>query len=458
MAAPTAKGLQYIGIDVGGTKIQTSVVSESGATVGRKRCPTPRTGGAAKVLNAIEQVTDELMAEENIRPADVLALGIAVPGVVDPKAGRVIITPNMNLSGAEIVPRFESRYDLPVVLGNDCNLGTLGESWLGAGRGASSVFGILVGTGIGGGIVQRRRLWTGYRNSASEIGHTVIKLDGPECACGNHGCLEALASRSAIERDIRSAVKNGRKTVLSELLDGDLSIIRSGALRQAVEKKDRLVVNVLRQASEVLGQACVSVFHMLDPQVIVLGGGVVEACGDFMMPIVRERVAGSRLPGSREGGEIYLSALGDDAVVLGAVALARMSIGRSPFKKRFAAVPQYRPLTLTGDGEIAVGRTVYGQDIVIRVNGSVRKRKKRHIKQLYGTTHRIGTEEVARVCKGGPEVLFVGTGKSAKKELTGEAMHYLERRAIECHMMATAEAVDSYNDSQRRKAAILETL
>jgi glucokinase len=456
MAAPEGKGWQYIGIDVGGTKIQASVISESGAIVGRKRCATPRTGGAAKVLSAIEQVTDELMTEEKIRPADLQALGIAVPGVVDPKAGKVIITPNMSLSGTEIVPRFEAQYDVPVVLGNDCNLGTLGESWLGAARGAGSVFGILVGTGIGGGIVQRNRLWAGYRNSASEIGHTVIKLGGPECACGNHGCLEALASRSAIERDIRSAVKSGRKTVLTELLDGDLSIIRSGALRQAIEKKDPLVVSVLRDASKVLGQACVSVFHMLDPEVIVLGGGVVEACGDFMMPIVRETVAGSRLPGSREGGGIYLSALGDDAVVLGAVALARMHIGRSPFKKRFAAAAEYQPVELTADGEIAVGRTAYGQDIVIRVNGNVRKRKKRHIKQLYGTTHCIGTEEVARVCKGGPEVLFVGTGKSAKKELTGEATHYLERRAIECHVMSTAEAVDSYNDSQRRKAAILE--
>ena len=340
-------------------------------------------------------------------------------------------------------------------MGNDCNLGTLGEKWLGSARNAESAFGIFVGTGIGGGFVQKGRMWQGARQSAAEIGHIVMQVDGPLCGCGNRGCLEALASRSAIERDLRQAVEAGRKTIITELLDGDLSIVRSGAIRQALQAEDEVVTEVMRRASEILGYACLTVRHLLDPEVIVLGGGVVEACNDFIMPIVENIVGSDQLPGTREGGRVLLSALGDDAVVLGAVALARRHVGRSPFKKRFTISPMYPHLTDEGSGKISIDQETYTSDVRIGVNGKVKARKKELAKRLYGNSHTIGPEELSKTCKGGPEVIFVGTGQSGLVQLNEEGLRFLSQRSIECRALPTPEAIEAYNRSDQRKVALI---
>ena len=233
-----------------------------------------------------------------------------------------------------------------------------------------------IGTGIGAGFVQNGKLCAGPGESAGEIGHIVMQIGGPKCGCGNHGCLEALASRTAIEHDIRAAVAAGRQSILGELTGGNLNVIRSGAIRRALEAEDPLVTEIIRHAAEVLGHACLTVRHLIDPEVIVLGGGVIEACSDFMMPIIENIVGSDRLPGARDGGQVLLSALGDDAVGLGAIALARKLVGRSPFKKRFAVTPRYPEIVRTGGGEITVGRKTYNRDVYIHVNGKVKRRSK----------------------------------------------------------------------------------
>ena len=219
---------------------------------------------------------------------------------------------------------------MPVAVGNDVNLGTLGEKWLGAARGAGSVVGIFVGTGIGGGVIVDDHLVRGAREAAGEIGHIVMLPGGPRCGCGNRGCLEAVASRSAIEREIRKAVRAGGKSTLSKLLRRDKTPIKSKPLWRALKAKDPIVTDIMRRAAQFLGYACLTVRHLVDPDVIVLGGGVIEACGDFVLPIVQKIVASDALPGARRGGEIVESKLGDDAVALGAVAIAQELIGESP--------------------------------------------------------------------------------------------------------------------------------
>ena len=291
------------------------------------------------------------------------AIGVAIPGVVEPDQGLVVVTPNMNLSGVAIGPQLEERFGVPVAVANDCDLGTLGEAWLGAARGAQSAVGILVGTGIGSGIVYQGRLWRGAREAAAEIGHIVMQIGGPQCGCGNYGCFEALAGRAGIERELRQAIEGGRASVLPEILEGDLSVIKSGALRRALDAEDELVTEVMRRASEVLGHACLTVRHLLDPEVIVLGGGVVEACSDFMVPIVHKIVTSDKLPGARESRGVLLSALGDDAVVLGALALARTHAGRDPFDKRFGVAPKYPRIERARFGEVTIGRDTYDRDV-----------------------------------------------------------------------------------------------
>ncbi len=444
----------YLGVDVGGTKIQATLVEDTGAVLGRERCATPRDGGPEQVLATIERVIEDATAKGGLSVPRLAAIGIAVPGVVDPDEGRVVVTPNMSLTGVAIGPHLEHRFKVPVALGNDCNLGTLGEKWLGSARRAQSAFGIFVGTGIGGGFVQRNKIWQGARESASEIGHLVMQMDGPRCGCGNYGCLEALASRTAIERDLREAIAAGRESLLTELTGGDLKVIRSGAIRKALQGGDALVTEVLRRASEILGYACLSVRHLLDPEVIILGGGVVEACSDFILPIVENIVGSDQLAGARDSGRVLLSALGDDAVVLGAVALAGRHIGRNPLKKRYAVRPKYPEFRPGGPGEIMVGRKAYSRDVYVYVSGRVKKRKKSLSRQHYGTAHTLGPKELEKLCTGGPEVLFVGTGREGRVELTDEALRFLQQRAIEVQAMPTPQAIEAFNASKKRKAAL----
>jgi glucokinase len=238
-------------------------------------------------------------------------------------------------------------------------------------------------------------------------------------------------------------------------LDGDLSIIRSGALKKALGRGDELVTEVMRQASEVLGHACLTVRHLIDPDVIVLGGGVLEACSDFIMPIVENIVGSDQLPGARPGGRVLLSALGDDAVVLGALALARKHVGRDPFKKEFATTRPYPDIIGTKFGEVTVGSKTHERDIYITVDGRVKKRKKAIAKERYGSSHVIGPEELGAVCKGGPEVLFIGAGHSGRVELNEEGQRFLAQRMIEFHALPTPEIVDAYNESKQRKAALI---
>jgi len=440
---------------VGGTKVQASLVRESGEIIDRERCTTPREGGPERVLAAVEKVIDDLLAKEKLKSDNLTGLGIAVPGVVDPKTARVIVTPNMSLTGVALGTHLEGRYGVPVAVGNDGNLGALGEKWLGSARTATSALSICVGTGIGSGFVRGGKLWRGARDAAGEIGHIVMQIGGPRCGCGNHGCLEALASRSAIERDIRAAIAGGKKTVLTELGNGDQGVIRSKAIRRALELEDELVSQVVRRAAEVLGHACLTVRHLIDPEVIVLGGGLIEACSDFIMPIVENVVGSDQLPGAREGGRVLLSALGDDAVVLGAVALARKQVGRSPFKKRFAVRPEYPRIDHAAFGEITVRHKTYSHDIYIAVNGQVKKRDKALAKETYGSAHTIGPKELEKVCRGGPEVLFIGTGRSGKAELTEDARRYLAQRSIRCEVHPTPEVVEAYNRCGQRKASLI---
>ncbi len=445
----------YIGVDVGGTKVQASLVDESGGIVTRQRCPTPRDGGSEDVAATIQTAIDDAVKKVGKHPGGLTAIGVAIPGVVDPDAGHVVVTPNMSLTDVAIGPRLRDQFDVPIAVGNDGNLGALGERWLGSARNATSVLSICVGTGIGSGFVQGGKLWRGAREAAGEIGHIVMRIGGPKCGCGNRGCFEALAGRSAVERDIREAVAAGRKTVLTELTDGDLSIIRSSLLRRALEAEDELVAEIMHRAAEVIGAACLTVRHLIDPDVIVLGGGVMEACSEFMMPIIEDIVGSDRLPGARQSGGVRLSALGDDAVVLGAVAAARMLVGHSPFKKRFVARPAFPEITHYEFGEITIAGKAYDRDVCIRVDGKVKKRDKAVAKQQYGTSHTVGPEELEKVCRGGPEVLIIGAGESGMVELTDEARHFLERRAIECKLLPTGQAVEAYNQSERRRAALM---
>jgi glucokinase len=444
----------YLGIDVGGTKMLAGLVRPSGEIVARKRAGTPR-GPQATVQNTVKALlalVEELLRENHVEEGGLKAAGIAIPGIVDPDAGLIVSTTNMNLTGVRIVHRLEEKLDVPAALGNDANCGALGEKWLGAAKHARSAVGVFVGTGIGGGIICDGRLIRGARESAGEIGHMILQAGGPLCGCRSRGCLEALASRSAIERELRIAVRAGKKTALTKKLGRGLRVVKSSAIRWALDRKDPLVTQIVRNAAEALGLGCLSIRHMTDPEIIVLGGGLIEACGDFILPIVRRVVAEDPLPGARPGGKIVPSVLGDDAVLLGAVALAQELVGKSPLASGSVEYPR---LHRTAFGEVTIASKTYRADMYIRADGKVKKRDKEAVKELYGTSHKIGPEELRKVCKGEPEILFVGTGQGGAARLTVEGQKFLRELNVKVRALPTPEILGEYNASPARKAALL---
>ncbi len=450
------KSSLFVGVDVGGTNITTLLVEGAGRVLARNRGRTPRTGGARATLSTIVKTVEELLSKAGVKAGDLAAIGLAVAGVVDSDKGLVVVTPNMNLSGLQIVEPMEKKFGVPVALGNDVDMGTLGETWLGAARGASSVVGIFVGTGIGGGVIMGGRLWRGARMAAGEIGHIVMLPGGPLCGCGYRGCYEALASRTAIERDIREGVKAGRESMVTELLKGDLSKrIKSGALRKALKKGDPLVTEVMERASEYTGYACLSVRHLLDPEVIVLGGGVVEACGKWVMPVVERVMAADALAGAREGGKLATSKLGDDACALGAVALAIQHVGGSLTGSASEVAPAYPQVTDTSFGQVTVDGKVYKSDVLVRADGKIKKRDKTAVKKLYGSSHVVGPDELAKACKGDPALLVIGTGQDGTAALNEEGAAFLKERGIAVKALPTPRAIVEFNKAKGRKAALL---
>jgi glucokinase len=183
--------------------------------------------------------------------------------------------------------------------------------------------GIFLGTGIGAGLILNGQRHSGFNRTAGEIGHMVLQVDGPKCSCGNRGCFEALAGRQAIFRKIQAAIKKGEQTVLTEMLGQELTDMRSGDLRKAIRRGDKLVAQVVDEAAEFTGIAVGNVINLLNPEVIVLGGGIIDALEDEMMPVIAKTAKDHALAGTAKGVRIIPSKLGDDAGIVGAAFLAR---------------------------------------------------------------------------------------------------------------------------------------
>jgi glucokinase len=217
---------------------------------------------------------------------------------------------------------------VPVFAENDVNVGVVGEHALGAGKGTHDMMGIFVGTGIGGGIILNDRLYVGMRGAAAEVGHMILQVDGPLCGCGNHGCIEALASRTAMERDVRAAIRAGEKSEVLKLMEErGKERMTSSIIQRALKRKDPVMGKVMKRAQYYLGLSVASVVNLLDPECVVIGGGIVERLGDeFVAPIRKTAYLNFLRRHDAERVKIVPGALQDNAGALGAVVLARQRL------------------------------------------------------------------------------------------------------------------------------------
>jgi len=328
LIAKTDSEKYVVGVDMGGTKILAAIITGDGTILSRAKTATKAHKDPTQVIDRIAACINKAIKQAGLSKASIQSVGIGAPGPLDPKDGVIIFAPNLNWYNVPLKKELESRLNIPTFLDNDVNVGTVGEFTHGAGQGANSLVGIFVGTGIGGGIILNGKLFHGTNKTAGEIGHIIVKANGPKCNCGNSGCLEAISSRTAITKKIRKAVlKQGRKSHILELNDGNLDNIRSKTLAKAGASGDKVTIEVIRRTAKYLGIGIASVVNFLNPEMIILGGGVVEALNDEFIKRIRKFAKAYALPNTMDGIEIVTAKLGDDAGVIGASVLARQNLG-----------------------------------------------------------------------------------------------------------------------------------
>ncbi len=299
-----------------------AVCLPSGKIISRAKIATPQKVKPRDVYDCVNTIIAEVIDEAKIQRAAIKGIGLGIPGIVDTRNNHILAAPNIALTGFPLASLLKRKYRTHVAMANDVNVGILGEAWLGAAKGLSHVVGLFPGTGVGGAVIADGHLLLGQQGAATELGHMIMQVNGPLCHCGNRGCLEALTSRWAIERDIRALVKAGKRSQIVKLNDGQLTVIKSRVIKEALYQKDPVVVAVMTQMAQNLGQAAVSLNHTFNPQAIILGGGVIKACGFFILPIVDKAIKSDPFFKQFNRCKLLSSALADDAVILGAVKLA----------------------------------------------------------------------------------------------------------------------------------------
>lgn len=316
-----------VGVDLGGTKILAAAVGPNYRILGRAKRPTPAEAGGPAILAAILAAVDQALAEARASRDAVVAVGIGSPGPLDPVTGVIPFSSNLNVRNWALGPDLSAALDRPVLLQNDVRVGGYGEYRLGAGRGHRNVLAAFVGTGVGGCLILDGQVLQGATGNAGEIGHIIVKPDGPRCGCGRRGCLEALSSRTAIARRVGKAARRGMPSALATKVDKRSGKLKSGDLAAAMFANDPVAIQEVERAARYLGLGLGGLINLLGPDVVVVGGGVTEAIGEPFVALVRAAARQQTLVDPDGKIAIKAAALGDDAGVLGAALLASEHFG-----------------------------------------------------------------------------------------------------------------------------------
>ncbi|MFM7564865.1 MAG: ROK family protein, partial [Planctomycetota bacterium] len=301
----------WVGFDLGGTKMLAEVFDDKFNVIGRCRKKTKGHEGKEAGLKRINLVIREALEEAQLRPADIRGLGIGCPGPLDLKKGIIREAPNLGWENVLIRKSIEDEFGIPVTVGNDVDFGVYGEYCFGAAKDARCVVGLFPGTGIGGGCVYEGKIFRGSNCTCMEIGHIPMALGGVLDGAGNSGTLESIASRLAISGAAAQAVFRGAAPHLKELAGTDLAEIRSAQIAQSIEEGDKMIRLIVESAAEYLSLGVVTMIHLLAPDVVVLGGGLVEAMPDLFVQTISKEVKRRVLPSMRDIYEIVPAKLGD---------------------------------------------------------------------------------------------------------------------------------------------------
>ncbi|MFN2526206.1 MAG: ROK family protein [Actinomycetota bacterium] len=305
-----------IGVDIGGTGTKAGVIDERGEILARVERPTDTSAGTKSIIAAVEDLLQRL-PELNV---EVAAIGVGAAGFIDHENGSVSFSPNLTYDDPHIADALRSRVGLPVTVDNDANAAAWGERTFGTAKGSDHVAMLTIGTGIGSGFVVEGRLIRGFRGAGAEFGHVVIDPQGPPCSCGLRGCLEQMASGTAIARMGRAAVEEDPSSSIVAFSGGP-GAITAEHVAKAAREYDETARAILRRAGEALGLGLSNVVNVFDPEVIVLGGGAVEIGEPFLGP-ARDRLVELTDAQHRRPMRLDLALLENNAGMVGAASLA----------------------------------------------------------------------------------------------------------------------------------------
>lgn len=307
-------------LDVGGTKVLGVIFNEKREIVYRLKKKSTEGGNSSEnVEKVIISVVEEMIRESGIDKKKIHAIASCAPGVIDQNAGVVLFTPNLPWRNYNIKKVMEEKFGVPFFVGNDVNLGVLGEFKYGAARGYKNIVGIFPGTGVGGGLILNGELFTGNQFKAAELGHMIVEPEGPPCGCGQSGCLEAFSSKTGMSAYIRQQIARGRESLMADAVkDG---VFKSKKLKKALAAGDALAMETVDRACHYLAIATGSLINIFSPDLVIYGGGVIEACGDIFLEKILAEVDRYCMPEIRSTVELKKAALGDDSVVYGDLAL-----------------------------------------------------------------------------------------------------------------------------------------
>ncbi|MFH1022754.1 MAG: ROK family protein [Planctomycetota bacterium] len=306
-----------IGVDVGGTNIGAAVVTEKGRILREMVVPTKAREGKAAVIRRIADLACAVREKSGLPWKKILGVGVGVPGPVDVKRGILMNPPNLpGWKFVRLKDALEKRFPVPVVIENDANAAAFGEYWAGAGRKASSLAVFTLGTGIGGGLILNGEIWHGAHGTGAEFGHMTVNGDGVKCACPNIGCVEAYASSPATERRFAAMVNAGRRSTLAAAVRAGEEVTTKD-IAAAARRGDAAAREALAESARYLAHAILTVIHGINPEKIVLTGGMIGA-GDLLMKPLLATVRKHIYPRPARKTKITFAQLGDDAGVIGA--------------------------------------------------------------------------------------------------------------------------------------------
>ena len=310
-------------LDVGGTKVLGAIFNEKDEIIYRLKKRSKSEGdSSADVEKVIISVVEDMIKESGIDRKKLNAIASCAPGVIDQDNGIVLFTPNLPWRNYDIAGAIKKKFGVPFFVGNDVNLGVLGEYKYGAAKGFQNIVGFFPGTGMGGGLILNGKLFTGTQFMAAEYGHMVLDPDGPLCGCGQSGCLEVFSSKRGMSDYIRQQVGRGRASMLAEdVKDG--AIFRSKRLKKALAQNDPVAMEAVDRACHYLAVATGNMVNTIAPDLVLYGGGVMEAVGYLFLKKILDEVDRYCMTSIRPIVDFKVAALGDDSILYGDLALIK---------------------------------------------------------------------------------------------------------------------------------------